>query len=62
MLERFAPFLTFYQSAGELVRIVEERSIAAPPDAAMRATFLANCSWESRVEEVLRAIAGKRRR
>jgi hypothetical protein len=55
-IERFAPFVTFYRSADELARLVARRALREPPPAPERAAFLAACSWQARVDELIAAV------
>jgi len=61
-LAPFAPFVTFYGDSVDLVRRVGQRSagIAAVPDAAKRATFLAEQSWDARLRVIDATLASLR--
>jgi hypothetical protein len=56
-LDRFAPFVTFYRSTGELCSLIADRALRAPPPAPVRESFLVQCSWQARVDELAAAIA-----
>jgi glycosyltransferase involved in cell wall biosynthesis len=59
-LDRFAPFVTFYRDADELVALVRGRALRTPPEAAVRADFLRPQAWQARADAVADAIDAAR--
>jgi len=59
-LEPFAPFVTFYRDAADLVARLRERRVTTPPPRAERAAFLEPQSWMARASRLHQAIAAAR--
>ncbi len=47
-IERFAPFVTFYRDAAELVALLTSRRVATPPPVEARRAFLEPQAWAAR--------------